>query len=119
MELTNVIDFITRYEQKELTQLQRSVEGSYYKAQQLERLINKQQLQVKDHTLFLGFLVYLQERGIDALTIFKDVFSMSRYKFEHHYNMKWWSVAQLGFTFLAILKDNKPQEYKRFWGNEE
>ncbi|WP_042472086.1 hypothetical protein [Bacillus ndiopicus] len=117
--MTNVIDFITRREQKEFSKLKRSVEGSYYKAEELQRLVNEQQLQVKDHTLFLGFLLYLQERDIDALTIFKDSFSMPRYKFEHQYNMKWWSVAQLGFTFLAILKDNEPEEYERFFDNVE
>ncbi|WPK11877.1 2-oxoglutarate ferredoxin oxidoreductase subunit beta [Lysinibacillus louembei] len=113
--MTNIIDFIARHEQKELTKLQRTVECSYDQVDELKRFVEAQQLQIKDHTLFLAFLLYLQEHHIDALTIFKDVFSIPRYKFEHLYNMKWWSVAQLGFTFLAILKDNEPAEYERFF----
>ncbi|WP_107838215.1 2-oxoglutarate ferredoxin oxidoreductase subunit beta [Metasolibacillus meyeri] len=117
--MTNIIDFIARHEQKELTKLQRSVECSYYKFGELQQFVDEQQLQIKDHTLFLGFLLYLQERKMDALMIFKDVFTMPRYKFEHVYQMKWWSVVQLGFTFLAILKDNEPAEYQRFFTNVE
>lgn len=113
--MTNVIDFIARKEEQQLTKKQRAIECSFDHPLLLQKFIDEQSLQVKDHQLFLAFLLYLQQHQIDALTIFRDVFSMKRTKFEYVYQMKWWAIVQLGLTFLAILREKDMAEYTAFF----
>lgn len=125
MHVDNVIDFIAK--KKERDALKRARELERYVAvhctldqpENIDALVIEKELEVKDHTLFLGFLSILKDEKIEPLTIFQDVFRLEPVQFEISYNMKWWSVVQLAFTFLSILKDNEPHTYADFLGISE
>ena len=120
--MDNVIDFIAK--QKEREALKRARELEHYVAvhctldqpKNIDALVGGKELEVKDHTLFLGFLSILKDEQIEPHTIFQDVFTLEPVHFESAYNMKWWSVVQLAFTFLSILKVNEPHTYQEFLG---
>lgn len=122
MHVDNVIDFIAK--QKEREALKRARELEHYVAvhctldqpKNIDALVGGKELEVKDHTLFLGFLSILKDEQIEPHTIFQDVFTLELVHFESAYNMKWWSVVQLAFTFLSILKVNEPHTYQEFLG---
>lgn len=120
--MDNVIDFIAK--KKERDALKRAQELEHYVAlhctldqpENIDAIVVGKELEVKDHTLFLGFLSILKDEKIEPLNIFQDVFTLEPVHFETAYNMKWWSVVQLAFTFLSILKDNEPHTYHEFLG---
>lgn len=122
MYVDNVIDFIAKKKEREA--LKRELELEHYVAlhctldqpKNIDALVVTKELEVKDHTLFLGFLSILKDEQIEALHIFQDVFTIEPVQFEIAYNMKWWSVVQLAFTFLSILKVNEPHTYHEFLG---
>lgn len=125
MYVDNVIDFIAK--KKEREERQRAQDLEHYVAchcklhqpENIDALVEGKVLKVKDHTLFLGFLSILKDEEIEALEIFQDVFTFEPARFEMDYNMKWWSVVQLAFTFLSILKENEPHTYANFLGLSE
>ena len=125
IQVDNVIDFIAkkkeREEQKRAKELEHFV-ASHCKFDQphnIDVLVDGKEIEVKDHTLFLGFLSILKDEQIEPMEIFQDVFSLEPGHFEMTYNMKWWSVVQLAFTFLSILKTNEPHTYADFLGFTE
>ncbi|WP_369594871.1 2-oxoglutarate ferredoxin oxidoreductase subunit beta [Lysinibacillus pakistanensis] len=125
MRVSNVIDFIAK--KKEREERQRVQELEHYVATQcnfehprnIDALVDEKIIEVKDHSLFLGFLSILKDEQIDPLDIFQDVFTFEPAHFEVSYNMRWWSVVQLAFTFLTILKENEPHTYADFLGLSE
>ncbi|MEG0260033.1 MAG: 2-oxoglutarate ferredoxin oxidoreductase subunit beta [Lysinibacillus sp.] len=120
MQVDNVIDFIVKKKEREAKQRQQQLEqyvARHCKLDQphnIDALVESKEIEVKDHTLFLGFLSILKDKRIEPLAIFQDVFSQEPAHFERTYNMKWWSVVQLAFTFLSILKVNEPHTYADF-----
>ena len=122
MHVDNVIDFIAKKKERQEQQRQQELEkyvARHCKLDQshnIDALVESKEIGVKDHTLFLGFLSILKEEQIEPLEIFQDVFSLEPAHFEMTYNMKWWSVVQLAFTFLSILKTNEPHTYADFLG---
>lgn len=122
MHVDNVIDFIAK--KKEHEERKRAQDLEEYVARHcklnqpynIDALVQGKEIEVKDHTLFLGFLSILKDEQIEPMEIFQDVFSLEPPHFEMTYNMKWWSVVQLAFTFLTILKENEPNTYADFLG---
>lgn len=120
--MDNVIDFIAKKKEREA--LKRAQELEHYvalhckmdKPENIDALVVGKELEVKDHSLFLGFLSILKDEQIEPMDIFQDVFTLGPAHFEMAYNMKWWSVVQLAFTFLSILKANEPHTYEQFLG---
>ena len=72
---------------------------NFQQPENIDALVEDKLIEVKDHTLFLGFLSILKDEQIEPLDIFQDVFSLEPSHFEMSYNMRWWSVVQLAFTF--------------------
>ncbi|MEY2370751.1 MULTISPECIES: ELKS/Rab6-interacting/CAST family protein [Lysinibacillus] len=122
MYVNNVIDFIAkkkeREDRKRAQDLERYVatQCNFQHPENIDALVEDKLIEVKDHTLFLGFLSILKDEQIEPLDIFQDVFSLEPPRFEMSYNMRWWSVVQLAFTFLTILKENEPHTYADFLG---
>ena len=122
MHVDNVIDFIAKKKEREEQQRQQALEQYVARHCKLDQshnihaLVESKEIGVEDHTLFLGFLSILKEEQIEPAEIFQDVFSLEPAHFEMTYNMKWWSVVQLAFTFLSILKTNEPHTYADFLG---
>jgi len=118
----NVIDFIAKKKEREERQRTQDLERyvatqcNFQQPENIDALVDGKMIEVKDHTLFLGFLSILNDQNIDPLDIFQDVFTLAPAHFEMSYNMKWWSVVQLAFTFLTILKENEPHTYADFLG---
>lgn len=122
MHVDNVIDFIAKKKEREERQRTQDLERyvatqcNFQQPENIDALVDGKMIEVKDHTLFLGFLSILNDQNIDPLDIFQDVFTLAPAHFETSYNMKWWSVVQLAFTFLTILKENEPHTYADFLG---
>lgn len=122
MHVDNVIDFIAKKKEREERQRTQDLERyvatqcNFQQPENIDALVDGKMIEVKDHTLFLGFLSILNDQNIDPLDIFQDVFTLAPAHFEKSYNMKWWSVVQLAFTFLTILKENEPHTYADFLG---
>lgn len=114
--LNKIIDFISIKQQKQ----NEKIEKLFLKAKtakhpnEIEKLIEEKTLAIQDHTLFLAFIAYLEERKLDPATIFQDVLQLPKYQFEQRYEMNWQSIVQLCFTFLAILKESDPKQYEEF-----
>ncbi|WP_285394562.1 2-oxoglutarate ferredoxin oxidoreductase subunit beta [Lysinibacillus sp. fls2-241-R2A-57] len=122
MRVSNVIDFIAKKREREERQRAQDLEKyvatqcNFQQPENIDELVDKKMIEVKDHTLFLGFLSILKDEQIEPLDIFQDVFTLEPARFEKSYNMRWWSVVQLAFTFLTILKENEPHTYADFLG---
>ncbi|MEK5231211.1 2-oxoglutarate ferredoxin oxidoreductase subunit beta [Lysinibacillus sp. FSL K6-0232] len=122
MTVNNVIDFIAKKREREERQRAQDLERyvatqcNFQQPENIDALVEDRLIEVKDHTLFLGFLSILKDAQIEPIAIFQDVFSLEPTRFEMIYNMKWWSVVQLAFTFLTILKENEPHTYAQFLG---
>ncbi|KOS69367.1 2-oxoglutarate ferredoxin oxidoreductase subunit beta [Lysinibacillus contaminans] len=120
--MDNVIDFIAKKKEREALKRERELEQyvalhcTLDHPENIDALVVAKDLEMKDHTLFLGFLSILKDEEIEPINIFQDVFTLEPMHFENTYNMKWWSVVQLAFTFLSILKDNEPHTYDEFLG---
>ncbi len=114
--MSNVIDFISIKNKKQSEQLQKvfSKANSLRNPQELNKLVEEKTIGVKDHTLFLAFLNYLEEMNIEPADIFLAVLKFPKHQFEERYQMKWQSIVQLCFTFLAIIKENDPVQYEHF-----
>lgn len=123
--MDNVIDFLAKkkeHEKRKRAQNMENYVALHCKLDQphnIDALVEGKEIEVKDHTLFLGFLSILKDEKIEPMDIFQDVFSLEPAHFERAYNMKWWSVVQLAFTFLTILKKNEPHTYADFLGFTE
>ncbi|MCS1380929.1 2-oxoglutarate ferredoxin oxidoreductase subunit beta [Lysinibacillus sphaericus] len=122
MFVNNIIDFIAKKKEREERQRAKDLERyvathcKFHQPENIDALVDGKMIEVKDHTLFLGFLSILKDEQIEPLHIFQDVFTLEPVRFEMAYNMKWWSVVQLAFTFLTILKENEPHTYADFLG---
>ncbi|KOY82766.1 2-oxoglutarate ferredoxin oxidoreductase subunit beta [Lysinibacillus macroides] len=120
--MNNVIDFIAKKREREERQRAQDLEHyvatrcNFQQPENIDALVEERLIEVKDHSLFLGFLSILKDEQIEPLAIFQDVFLLEPARFEMSYNMKWWSVVQLAFTFLTILKENEPHTYAQFLG---
>lgn len=114
--LNNVIDFISIKENKQSEKLSKifSKGSSLKNPQELNKLVEEKSLAVRDHKLFLAFLAYLEEKDIEPAEIFRAVLQLPKHQFEQRFHMNWSSVVQLCFTFLTILKENNPEQYKLF-----
>jgi hypothetical protein len=125
MHVDNVIDFVAKKREREERQRAQDLERyvatqcNFQQPEKIDALVDEKIIEVKDHTLFLGFLSILKDEKIDPLDIFQDVFTLEPARFEMSYNMRWWSVVQLAFTFLTILKENEPHTYANFLGFSE
>lgn len=125
MRVSNVIDFIAKKKEREERQRAQDLERyvatqcNFQHPENIDTLVDEKTIEVKDHSLFLGFLSILKDEQIDPLNIFQDVFAFEPTHFETTYNMRWWSVVQLAFTFLTILKENEPHTYANFLGLSE
>lgn len=114
--MNKVIDFISIKKKRHNEQ----VEKLFFQAKtvkqlnKLDQLIEEKTLVVKDHSLFLAFIAYLEERNLDPATVFEDVLQLPKHEFERRYEMNWQSIVQLCFTFLSILKENDPEQYEQF-----
>ncbi|MED4887894.1 2-oxoglutarate ferredoxin oxidoreductase subunit beta [Lysinibacillus fusiformis] len=122
MHVNNVIDFIVKKKEREERQRAQDLERyvathcNFEQPENIDALVEGKLIEVKDHSLFLGFLSILKDEQIEPMTIFQDVFTLEPARFEMSYNMRWWSVVQLAFTFLTILKENEPHTYADFLG---
>ncbi|MFJ8235013.1 hypothetical protein ACIQ34_04605 [Ureibacillus sp. NPDC094379] len=114
--MNNVIDFISIKQQKQDEQVAKvfSKANSLQNPEQINKLVEEKSLAIQDHKLFLAFLAYLEEKQIDAVSIFQAVLKLPKHQFELQYSMNWHSVVQLCFTFLSILKENEPKHYQQF-----
>ena len=116
INMDKVIDFISIKQQKhdeKLDKLFRKA-NSLKEVHQIDKLVEEKALVVQDHKLFLAFLKYLELKDLAPQAIFKEVLQLPKYQFEARYQMNWQSVVQLCFTFLAILKENDPEQYLEF-----
>lgn len=114
--MNRVIDFISikkKRQEEEMAKVLRKA-NSFKNREQIDKLVEEKTLAVQDHKLFLAFLAYLQENQLEPLQIFKDVLTLPKHQFEAQYEMNWFSVVQLCFTFLAILKENDKNQYEQF-----
>ena len=82
--------------------------------EEIVKLLEEKLRAVHDHKLFLAFLKYLELKELDPQSVFKEVLQLPKFQFEERYQMNWQSVVQLCFTFLAILKENDPEQYLEF-----
>ncbi|MDN4495597.1 hypothetical protein [Ureibacillus aquaedulcis] len=114
--MNKIIDFISVKQRKQDEKLDRMFRkaNSLQDVQEIDKLVEEKALVVQDHKLFLAFLKYLELKELEPQTIFKEVLRLSKYRFEERYQMNWQSVVQLCFTFLAILKENDPEQYLEF-----
>ena len=114
--MNKIIDFLSIKQQKQNEQLNKLFQkaNSLQNPKQINKLVEEKSLAVQDHKLFLAFLTYLEEKQIDPKTIFQQVLTLPKHKFEQQYQMNWHSVVQLCFTFLAILKENDLENYEQF-----
>lgn len=114
--LNKIIDFISIKQQKQnekIEKLFRKAKSTQH-PNEIDKLIEEKTLAVQDHTLFLAFISYLEERKLEPAIVFQDVLQLPKHKFEQRYEMNWHSIVQLCFTFLAILKENDPKQYEEF-----
>ncbi|GLC87296.1 2-oxoglutarate ferredoxin oxidoreductase subunit beta [Lysinibacillus piscis] len=118
----DIIDFMAKHnereEKKRVQALQRYIETqcSFQQPEKIDALVDERVIDVKKRSLFMALLAILKERQIEPFDIFKDAIEMDATTFETTYLLKWWSVVQLAFTFLAILKEHEPQMYASFLG---
>ncbi|KGR76220.1 hypothetical protein [Ureibacillus manganicus] len=114
--MNKIIDFIQIKQQKQNEQLAKVFQkaNTLKNPQDIDKLVDTKSLAVQEHKLFLAFLTYLEEQDIEPKTIFQAVLRLPKHQFEAEYQMNWYSVVQLCFTFLAILKENDPQSYEQF-----
>jgi len=114
--LNNVIDFISIKQQKQDEKLDKMFRkaNSLSSIEEIDKLVEGKALAVKDHKLFLAFLKYLEMKELEPRNVFKEVLQLPKFQFEERYQMNWHSVVQLCFTFLAILKENDPEQYLAF-----
>lgn len=116
ISLNNVIDFISIKKKKQEEQIIKlfSKANSFKNRGQIDKLVREKTIAVNDHKLFLAFIAYLEEKQIKPSKIFKDVLTLPKHQFEQQYEMNWYSIVQLCFTFLAILKENDYEQYEQF-----
>jgi len=116
INMDKVIDFISIKKQKQDEKLHKLFQkaNSLQEVQEIDKLVEEKTLAVQDHKLFLAFLKYLELKGLEPKTVFKEVLQLPKFQFEARYQMNWQSVVQLCFTFLAILKENDPEQYLEF-----
>ncbi|NLY79009.1 MAG: hypothetical protein GX072_03630 [Lysinibacillus sp.] len=114
--MNNVIDFITTKKKKQEEQLTKlfSKANTFKNREEIDKLVDEKKLAVNDHKLFLAFLAYLEDKNIESSEIFKAVLTLPKHEFELKYEMNWFSVVQLCFTFLTILKENDVRQYEQF-----
>ncbi|QCR32010.1 hypothetical protein [Lysinibacillus sp. SGAir0095] len=114
--MNKIIDFISIKEQKQNEKLDKMFRkaNSLQDVQEIDKLVEEKLLAVQDHKLFLAFLKYLELKELDPQSVFKEVLQLPKFQFEERYQMNWQSVVQLCFTFLAILKENDPEQYLEF-----
>lgn len=114
--VNKVIDFISIKQQKENDELEKMFRkaNSRKDINELDRLVDRKFLMVNDHHLFLAFLKHLENENLEAKEIFQQVLQLPKHQFEAMYGMNWFSVVQLCFTFLAILKENDHELYVEF-----
>ena len=114
--MNKVIDFLAIRQQKENDALEKMFRkgNSLKNADELDSLVDRKLLMVKDYHLFLAFLKHLEDRNLEAKQIFQQVLQLPKHEFEGMYQMNWFSVVQLCFTFLAILKENDYDQYEKF-----
>lgn len=114
--MNQIIDFISIKQQKQDEKLDRMFRkaNSLQDVQEIDKLVEEKSLAVQDHKLFLAFLKYLEIKELEPQVVFKEVLQLPKFQFEEQYQMNWHSVVQLCFTFLAILKNNDPQQYLEF-----
>lgn len=109
-----LINFLQRKNEKVDTELTKLFTRAHSFDERLNLLLTNRQLQLDDHKLFLAFLAYLAEQGIEPEQIFRDVIELPKHQFEAHYNMNWSQVVKLACTFLVILKEHNPEAYDAF-----
>lgn len=112
----DIIDFISIKQKKDNEKLHRMFRkaNSLQDAEKIDKLVTDKTLVLQDHKLFLAFLKYLEGKDMNPEMVFKDVLQLPKHQFEERYRMNWQSVVQLCFTFLAILKENNPEQYIDF-----
>ncbi|HWL13286.1 MAG TPA: hypothetical protein VNQ57_09880 [Ureibacillus sp.] len=114
--MNNIVDFISIKQKKQSEKIERMFRkaNSLQDVQEIDKLVEGRALAVQDHKLFLAFLKYLEGKKLEPQQVFKEVLQLPKFKFEERYQMNWQAVVQLCFTFLAILKENEPEQYAEF-----
>lgn len=114
--MTKIINFLAIKQHKQNEQVSKIFQkaNSLQNSEQINKLVDEKSLIVQDHKLFLAFLAYLEEQKIEPKSIFQAVLKLPKHQFEEQFQMNWHSVVQLCFTFLVILKENDPDQYKQF-----
>lgn len=118
--MNKVIDFISIKKKKQEDEMAKLFQraNSFKNREQIDKLVEEKTLEVQDHKLFLAFLAYLKENQLEPSQIFKDVLTLPKHQFEARYEMNWFSVVQLCFTFLAILKENDHKQYEQLFSEQ-
>ena len=109
-----LIDFLQYRSQKEESLIEKCFRKANSLDKTLDLLLERKELQVEDHKLFLAFLAYLEEQQLVPRLVFKDVVTMPKHLFEAEYNMVWSQVVKLAVTFLTILRENDYESYVQF-----
>lgn len=109
-----ILNFLQHKQQKDEQLIEKLFQKAHSFNEKLEILLEMKQLQLDDHKLFLAFLAYLDEQGIVAEQLFRDVLELPKHQFEGKYKMKWAQVVKLACTFLVILKENDHEAYDAF-----
>lgn len=113
-ESMTIIDFLQYRSEKEEEMIVKCFQKANSLDTTLDLLLERKELMLEDHKLFLAFLAYLKERNIEPATLFRDVISMPKHLFEAKYTMVWSQVVKLAVTFLTILRTNDKKSYQQF-----
>lgn len=116
MQMDNIIDFSTVRKERQTKQIAEFLKrpNSLSDMQEIDRLVGDKQLSLEDHQFFLGYLGALEKEEIDPVDLFHSLIKLSKYQFELAYPMNWYTVVEICFIFLAILKKNEPDQYQKF-----
>ena len=109
-----IVDFLQYRSEKEEGMIVKCFQKANSLDATLDLLLERKELRLEDHKLFLAFLAYLNEQNIEPSTLFKDVITMPKHLFEAKYAMVWSQVVKLAVTFLTILRKNDIKSYQQF-----
>lgn len=116
MKMGKIIDFSAIKKEKQSEQIRKIFQkpNSFTEVGKINQLVQGKNLSLNDHKFFLAFLGYLEKQNIDPVYLVHSLIKLSKYQFELQFSMNWNTVVEFCYIFLAILKKNEPEQYKKF-----
>lgn len=114
--MDKIIDFNVIKKEKQIEQIRKIFQkpNSLKEVRKIDKLVHEKHLSLNDHKFFLAFLGNLEKQDIDPVHLLHSLIKLSKYQFELQFSMNWNTVVEFCYIFLAILKNNEPEQYKQF-----